>query len=60
MAHVQINSAGIGEKSTIAGWFVVPAMMHIQDTALLHTKDMVAETMGDPRGGVLGPILVDQ
>lgn len=60
MSHVQIDPTGIGQKSTVAGWFVVSAMMQVQHAALLHLKDMIAETMGDPRGRVFGPILIDQ
>ena len=60
MSHVQINPAGIGQEAAVAGWFVVPAMMKIQHASLLHLEDMIPKSVGDPRWGMFGPILIDQ
>ena len=60
MAHVQIDAACVGEKSSVAGWLIMPAMVQIKDTAPLNVEHLIANAMGEPGGGMFRPVLIDQ
>ena len=58
--HVEIDSAGIGEKSAVAGRFIMPAMMTVQDPSSLHMKDVIAQLMRHGGRRVFRMILIDE
>ena len=60
MPQVEIHTPGIGEKSSIAGWFIMAPMVQIQDATPLNVKEMVSNLVGKPGGGMVGLVFVHQ
>jgi hypothetical protein len=60
MAHVQIHTPGVRQKSSVAGRFIVPSMVQIEDASPLNVKEMVSDLVGEPGGGMVGPLLIHQ
>jgi hypothetical protein len=60
MAHVQIHAPGVGEKSSVARGFIVTPVVQIEDASPLNVKEMVSDLVGEPRRGMIGPLLIDQ
>ena len=60
MSHVEVHAPGIGEKSSVARWFIVPTMMQIQHATTLNVKQMVANLVGKPGRGMVRLVLIHQ
>ncbi len=60
MPHVKVHAPGIGEKSSVAGWFIVPPMVQIEHAAPLNVKEMVSNLVGKPGRRMIGPVLIHQ
>lgn len=60
MPHVQIDSSGIGEKSSIAGRLVMPPMVEVEDASSLNMEQLVTESMGEPDRRMVRMIFVNQ
>jgi hypothetical protein len=60
MPHVEVHAPGVGEKSSVAGGFIVTTMVQIKDASSLNVKEMVSNLVGEPGGGMIGPVLIHQ
>jgi hypothetical protein len=60
MTHIQIDPACVGKESAVARRLIVTAVMQIKDTAPFNVEHLIANTMGEPGGRMLGPVLIDQ
>jgi hypothetical protein len=60
MPHVEVHTSGVGEKSSIAGRFIMSPVVQIEHTAPLDVKEMVANLVGKPGGGMIRLVLVHQ
>ena len=60
MSHVEVHAPGVGEKSSVARRFIVPTMVQIKHAAPLNVKEMVANLVGKPGGGMVGLVLIHQ
>ena len=60
MSHVEVHAPGVGQKSSVAGWFIVPSMVQIEHAAPLNVKEMVSNLVGKPGGGMIRPVLIHQ
>lgn len=60
MAHIEIHTPGVGEKSSVAGRFIMAPMVQIQDATPLNVKEMVANLVGEPGGRMVRLVFIHQ
>jgi len=60
MSHIEIHAPSVGEKSSVAGWFIVSSMVEIEHASPLHVKEMVSNLVGKPGGRMVRPVLIHQ
>jgi len=60
MPHVEVHTPGVREKSSVAGWFIVSPVVQIEHTTPLNVKEMVANLVGEPGGGMIRLVLIHQ
>jgi hypothetical protein len=60
MPHVEVHAPGVGEKSSVAGRFIVSPVVQVEHTAPLNVKEMVSNFVGEPGRGMVRPVLIHQ
>jgi hypothetical protein len=60
MSHIEVHAPGVGEKSSVAGRFIVPPVVQIEDASPLNVKEMVSNLVGKPDRGMIRPLLIHQ
>jgi len=60
MPHVEVHTPGVREKSSVAGGFIVSPVVQIEHTTPLNVKEMVANLVGEPGGGMIRLVLIHQ
>ena len=60
MPHVEVHAPGVGEKSSVAGGFIVTPVVQIENASPLNMKEMVSNLVGKPGRGMIGPLLIHQ
>ena len=60
MSHIEIHTPSVGEKSPVAGRFIVSSVMQVEHASSLNVKEMVSNLVGKPGGGMVRPVLIHQ
>jgi hypothetical protein len=60
MPHVKVDSACVFDEPAVPRRFVMPPMMQIHDTVTLDLEKMVPNLVGEPGGGMVGAILMNE
>jgi hypothetical protein len=60
MPHVEVHAPGVGEKSSVAGGFIMSPVVQIKHAAPLNAKEMVSNFVGEPGRRMIGSVLIHQ
>ena len=60
MSHIEIHTSGVGEKSSVAGRFIMSPMVQIEYTSSLNMKEVISDLVSKPGGGMIRLILIHQ
>ena len=58
MPHVNVDAPGIRQEPAISRWLIVSTMVQVEDPSSFDLKNVVANPLRHPGGGMVGPILV--
>jgi hypothetical protein len=59
VSHVEVDPAGVSQKSAVSRRLIVASMVKIQHPTALDMEDVIAKFVRKPGGRMIRPLLLD-